>query len=405
MKPLVFILAFLSLHGYVQPFVFPYQIQNSIFKTVKDGMNKFALNLYKTTLKEKSENFVASPYGAYIALALAAYGAEGATRQELWNIMHLPKESGRSAELITESLKKIMNMFKYATDVTVLNRNKVFFNESLIASRQYEDLLRDTLEAQWDKVNFQNAIETAETINNWAKKVSQNRISEMVTSETLDSRTVLMLANALYFAGEWLKPFEEARPQNFHVSENVVKSVPMMTRYGQALYGKLPALKAEFVQLPYKNGNGTEEATYMYVIMPAKGEDFAYLEENISLLKLEDLQQGTLDETIISLPKFKMDTTLQLADHISKMGAPTAFSDAADFSRISTKPTGLAISQIAQRTSLAVDEIKTVVISLTNIPLIGLSMPYIFSADRPFLMVIASKDLILFTGKVVDPTQ
>ncbi|XP_063991096.1 antichymotrypsin-2-like [Diachasmimorpha longicaudata] len=405
MKPIVFILAFLALHGYVQPFVFPSQVQNIMDKAVKNGMNEFALNLYKATLKEKSGNFVASPFGAYIALALATYGAEGTTRQELWNVMHLPNETKTTEQFIKTSLQNIMNTFKGATDLTVLNKNQVFINESLSASRQYREILRETFYTSFDTVNFPNTKQTAETINNWAKRVSRNRISEMVTSETLDPNTVLVLANALYFSGEWVQPFEEARPRDFYVSENVVKSVSMMIRYGNALHGNLPALKANFIQLPYKNGNGREEATYMYIIMPVQGKDFAYLEENISSLKLEDLQQGSVDDSIISLPKFKMDTTLQLADHILKMGAPTAFSGAANFSRISVNPEGLAISKIVQRTSLAVDEIKTVVISLTNIELVALAMPYIFKADRPFLMVIATKDVILFTGKVVDPTQ
>ncbi|XP_063988825.1 antitrypsin-like [Diachasmimorpha longicaudata] len=321
--------------------------------------------------------------------------------------MHLPYET--TDEFTKACLKKIMNMFKDDTDLTVLNQNKLFMNEGFIASRQYEEILRDTFEASIDTVNFPSTIKTAETINNWAKEISQNRISEMVTSETLSPNMVLMLANVLYFSGEWLQPFERARQQNFYVSENAVKLVPMMTRYGYLLHGDLPALKARFIQLPYKNGNGVEEATYMYIIMPVDGNDFAYLEENISSLQLDDLQQGSVNNSIVYLPTFKMDNTLQLADHISKMGAPTAFSEAADFSTISARSAGLTISNIVQRSSLAVDEINAVVPSPTSkirrIVFPPLVTWHTFSANRPFLMVIATKDLILFTGKVVDPTQ
>ncbi|XP_063989611.1 antichymotrypsin-2-like [Diachasmimorpha longicaudata] len=374
---------------------------------MKDAMNDFALNLYKTTLKEKSENFVASPFGAYFTLALVAYGARGPTMRELWDIMHLPYRT--PDEFTKDCLKKTMNMFKDATDVTLLNQKKLLINEGFIATRQYEEMLRDTFEASIDTVNFASRIKTAETINNWAKEVSENRISEMVTSETLDPYMVLMLANVLSFSGEWLQPFERGPQEDFHVSENVVKSVPMMTRYGDLLHGDLPALKAHFIQLPYKNGNGAEEATYMYIIMPVHGNDFAYLEENISSLKLDDLQQGSVDNSVVYVPSFKMDTTLQLAHDISRMGAPTAFSEEADFTEISARRTGLTISNIVQRISLAVDKISPIVLSPTSnfaeMVIARLLTSYTFSANRPFLMVIATKDLILFTGKVVDPTQ
>ena len=91
-----------------------------------------------------------------------------------------------------------------------------------------------------------------------------------------------------------------------------------------------------------------------------------------------------------------------LNDPLIAMGMPTAFTGAADFSRISDER--LLISKVIHKTYISVDEDGTEAAAVTAIEMIKTSMPMypIVRADRPFLFVIREKStgVILFIGKM-----
>lgn len=63
----------------------------------------------------------------------------------------------------------------------------------------------------------------------------------------------MIIANALYFKGEWMYGFNKDLTINkdFYTAEQVYK-VPMMCLEEILSYGLLPEINAEFVELPYK---------------------------------------------------------------------------------------------------------------------------------------------------------
>ncbi|MBU2476152.1 serpin family protein, partial [Candidatus Micrarchaeota archaeon] len=118
-------------------------------------------------------------------------------------------------------------------------------------------------------------------------------------------------------------------------------------------------------------------------------------------------------EVFVYLPKFKFETKYFIAENLSKMGMPTAFSDSsADFTGMfdSTKTTeNLFISQVIHQAFVQVDEEGTEAAAATAVIMEATSaMPdYIeFRADHPFIFIIQenSTGSILFMGKVTDPT-
>jgi len=88
---------------------------------------------------------------------------------------------------------------------------------------------------------------------------------------------------------------------------------------------------------------------------------------------------------------------------------PTAFSDNADFSGMTSKK-DLYISNVIHQAYVAVDEEGTEAAAATAVIMFEKSavMPMnIFRADHPFVFIIQEKDTgnILFLGRVVDPTK
>jgi serpin B len=108
----------------------------------------------------------------------------------------------------------------------------------------------------------------------------------------------------------------------------------------------------------------------------------------------------------LSLPKFKIDTSLELSSALQQLGAVDAFRNA-NFDGIS-KGAGLFISVVAHKTYVGVDEngieaaAATGVGMATSAPLEVVDVRF----DRPFLLAVVDEPTgaPLFMGKIVDPS-
>jgi serpin B len=112
------------------------------------------------------------------------------------------------------------------------------------------------------------------------------------------------------------------------------------------------------------------------------------------------------------LPSFKLETSYGLNDTFRNLGMPTAFSNQADFSGITTQER-LAVSDIIHKAFIEVDETGTeaaaatgIVVSVTS-AIIDPIPPKTFRADHPFIFMIEDtrNGNVLFMGKVMNPKQ
>ena len=83
-------------------------------------------------------------------------------------------------------------------------------------------------------VDFRSAAEAArQQINEWVEQQTNKRIKDLMGPGSVSPATRLVITNAVYFKGEWLKPFEASstRPKDFHLADGKTVSTPMMTEY------------------------------------------------------------------------------------------------------------------------------------------------------------------------------
>jgi serpin B len=213
----------------------------------------------------------------------------------------------------------------------------------------------------------------------------------------------MLIANAIYFHGQWEKKFD---PKNtgkmvFHALSGD-KDVPMMHDTRSVLYYEDNAAQA--ILLPYKG-----KSFAMLVILPRESLD-NYLSE-FGVGDLSRILKGMVKERVsIYLPKFEFETrALSLKRYFMDKGVKLAFSPgAADFSGIGGPPGLLFIQDVLHRAYVRIDEegteaaaVTVTVISIAAAP----PRPKIFRADHPFLFFILDRnsDAIMFAGKVVDP--
>ncbi len=85
--------------------------------------------------------------------------------------------------------------------------------------------------ARATNLDFIGASEEArKTINSWVEQKTSQKIKDLIPPPYIDSSTCLVLTNAIYFKGTWVKEFDKSltRDENFHTSDGRTVTVPMM---------------------------------------------------------------------------------------------------------------------------------------------------------------------------------
>ncbi len=223
---------------------------------------------------------------------------------------------------------------------------------------------------------------------------------------SITSWTRLVLTNAIYFNGQWASPFNTSltEPENFQLASGSLESVSMMHQAGSFKYGAFQNFS--MLEMPYQGGDLS-----MVAILPSTANGLTGVEKSLTAQKLQqDESQLALTEVDVGLPKFKLNSGFGLANTLSKMGMPTAFTPAADFSGMDGQR-DLQINAVIHKAFINVDEQGTEAAAATGVS-VGIEAiasdptpPAIFDADHPFdFMILDNKTGgLLFMGRVTDP--
>jgi serpin B len=244
-------------------------------------------------------------------------------------------------------------------------------------------------------------------INSWVSNQTKNKINDLLAPGSVNSRTRMVLVNAIYFKADWDVPFDanNTSDSTFNLLNGSQSQVKMMNNSKLTL----PYIKGngyQAVELPY-NGN----TAAMDIIMPDQG-NFQSFQSTLDAQKINDIFKSMQSTSIaLGLPKFTFTTNFSLSDQLKSLGMTDAFdSNKADFSGM-TGNHDLFISDVIHKAFVAVDEKGTEAAAATAVIMQAMSMPVQQKVhiviDHPFIFII--RDLksgqILFVGRVLDPAQ
>jgi serpin B len=251
-------------------------------------------------------------------------------------------------------------------------------------------------------VDYQGAAEAArKLINGWVDGQTEHRIPELLVPGVLTPATRLALVNAIYLKAPWQDafPVDATKPGGFTRADGSIVQVPTMATTAAMRYAAGTGWKA--VELPYVGGS-----LAMTVIVP---DDLTIFERTLTADQLATITGSLADgQVVLSLPKFSIETKAELADILAKLGMPTAFSEAADFTGITTAER-LAISNVIHQANIDVDEKGTTAAAATAVVMRAtaiLAQPVTVRVDRPYLFALRDvpTGAILFLGRVGDPS-
>lgn len=360
--------------------------------------NDFSFDFLKRVNEQqrKDENIFVSPLSLHMALGMLLNGAAGQTADEMKKAMHLDGVSLADANQTYEFL--MQGLPSADPKVTTKLANSIWYRNGFSIEPSYLDVTKKTFNAQISGEDFNNPAPVINKINQWASDNTNAKIKNVI--QEIRGDQVLFLLNALYFKGDWQYQFEpkNTADASFRLVSGAEKPVKMMTMTANLRHAFQPTYGA--FELPY--GNGTYSMT---VLLPNTNSSADAVIDNLNATEWADLQQAMkASKVAVGLPKFTLEYEANLNDALSQLGMPTAFTNAANFSGISTKE-GLRVSYVKQNTFVAVDEKGTEAAAVTSIGVEVTSAGPALICDRPFVLLITEKETgsVLFMGKIVNP--
>jgi serpin B len=363
----------------------------------------FAFDLLKQIAgQQPGTNIFISPFSVSTVLQMVANGAAGDTRVEMQRVL---KTAGLPAETLNTAVKDLNQSLNSQTNVILNLANAIWYKEGFHLKPGFVSDNRNFFSAELAGVDFGKP-KSAQTINDWAATSKHGKIKQVVRWP-FDSMTRVILANAIYFKGQWDRPFDKQATKDhaFNVLPGgTPKQVPMMWQHGHFNYQQGGGFQA--VRLPYAGGR-----LQMYLFLPDTNSSPAKLLTNLNADTWRDkiLPKFQDEEGTLAVPRFKLDYDVTLNDPLMALGMRQAFDfHSANFSAMADEP--LFVSEVVQKSFVEVNEEGTEAAAVTRVGMVVAEMikpikPFEMIVDRPFLFVIGddSTKSILFMGVIYDP--
>ncbi len=378
-------------------------LKNIINMESEKKLNMFAFNLYKEILKTEDDNLLISPFSISTAMAMAYGGSGGETKNQMSRTLFFDPDMNRFHNEFTKHVKNIEKLAGDDLELNIVNGMWVQYDYPFLNS--YIETLKNYYGPVYHEADFKfDREKERREINEWVENKTNNKIIELIREGILVEDTRLVLVNAIYFLSNWLEEFDKELTQtrNFNLDANNQVEAKFMSKEAEFKYYEDE--QAQVLEIPYAGKNFS-----MLLLLPGENTALPAFESKFDpgmyQYYIDNLRQQKVQ---LLLPKFKMRFHTNLEEIMVKMGMPLAFSDRADFSRM-TDEDDLKIDRVIHQAFIEIDEKGTEAAAATAVTIIRkVSMPndqIIFKADRPFKFIIKENEsnTILFMGRVMNP--
>ncbi|XP_021241980.1 heterochromatin-associated protein MENT isoform X2 [Numida meleagris] len=401
------------------------------------SINSFTLDLYKKLDEtSKGQNIFFAPWSIATALAMVYLGAKGDTATQMAKVLHFnqtareespsemtapslgrPKKRDMGPEHeetqnIHSGFKELLSAINKPRNTYLLkSANQLFEDKTYPLLPKFLELITRYYQVKPQAVNFKTDAEQARAqINSWVENETERKIQNLLPAGSLDSHTVLVLVNAIYFKGNWEKRFleKDTSEMPFRLSKTKTKPVQMMFLRETFSMFHERTMKFKIIELPY-----VENELSMFVLLPDDISDnttgLELVERELTYEKLAEWSNSANMMKVkveLYLPKLKMEENYDLKTTLSSMGIQNAFDSVqADFTAMSAKK-DLFISKVIHKAFVEVNEEGTEAAAATGV-LVKRSrtLTVTFKADHPFLFFIRhnKSKIILFFGRLCSP--
>ena len=373
-------------------------------------MTKYTLTTARQLFEnEKEKNVVYSPANLYLALCMLSETTDGESRAQVLNLLGLENvEQARSA---ANALWR--NLYRDSSTGKTLLANSMWLNQQF----DYHEETVDTLAKDYYASTFRAAMgekPTDEAIRAWINENTKHLLENAANGLETDPDTLMLLISTLYFKGTWVNQFEQWQTNEdiFTAANGAEQKIDFMHQIKNGDYYRLGHYTA--AALPFTDG------TTMWFLLPDAGtslDDIWTLTRNLPMLAVDtsegcyeipdftSLAQEGHGEIHWSVPRFDVDSDLDLIPALQSLGVTDIFDDRADFSPLTDLDA--LVSAVKHAARVKVDEEGCEAAAFTAIMAQATSaliepLPVVeMNLNRPFGFLITGVDgLPLFVGAV-----
>jgi len=395
---------------------------------IATAINALGLDLYRQQASIAGANLLLSPYSLSAALAMACTGADGATREEMQRVLHLPGDQAaysagflslavQLANTVAASVRQAADLRAIGGETTPIQlsvANQLFVQPGYPFRPAFLASLRKDFDSTLVELDFRNDPAGARmAINQWVTRQTEGKIRDLLPTGQPKPSTRLALVNAFYLRATWDHEFSTSatKPETFHFRDGTEATVPTMLAEEHLGYAHHDGYTV--VALPYRGGD-----LQLVLLVPDALDGLAGLERSLTVDALQACTRLARHEVRLHLPRLKLEpATMQLGTALQNLGMKTAFDQpkgSANFDRMAPrKPDDyLCIGEIFHKTWLTLDEHGTEAAAATAVLMLSTfgvrarePLPTEVRVDRPFLFVIqhVNSGVCLFLGRVTDP--
>ncbi len=356
------------------------------------------------------ENVMLSPYSIATALSMLLAGTDGATADEIVDVLNLETDQ--------TTLHEVRNVIEAALSAEPPPRppdderapfqlrpaNSIWGQRDYPFSDAYLTTLAEQYGAGLRVLDFGvDPDGSRQVINEWVEDTTEDRIRDLIPEGAIDTLTRLVLVNAVWFKANWAEQFNEeaTADSTFTRFDGSTVSVPFMNG-GQTTQFKVTEGYTA-VRLPFAG-----DASMVFVL-PDEGTSPAELARSVGA-SLFSADGWEFRSVMLTIPKFEFESDVPLGQVLKGLGMTAAFDpDVAELDPITGSPNDLYVTDALHKSFIAVDESGAEAAAATAI-IVGATSagpePATFVADRPFLFWIehTSTGEPLFLGQVTDPS-
>lgn len=328
---------------------------------VSPALTKFSTSLYQATSKAvgKYDNVIVSPSSIALVLAITLVGARGNTTKQIKQALHMMDETDATISCTIGAFNRNIK----SNGVNLKSMNRVLVSDDFRLTEAFRSTIQNQFDVLAENVNF-SLPSTLEAINKQIEKSTNGKIKDLIPSGSLGASTKMILTNAIYFKGNWLKAFDSSRSRirPFYVGHQL-KMMPTKMMASRSYFRRafIKEADAQALELLYSGSQFS-----MIIILPNRYNGLARIESSLSS-KLLSLIDSKLSKTLIDvvIPKFKFESSPDVKRVLRNVGIIDLFNADADLSGISGSKE-LYVSDAYHRAFIEVNEKGTEAAAVTG---------------------------------------
>uniref|UniRef100_A0A8C4X064 Antithrombin-III n=1 Tax=Eptatretus burgeri TaxID=7764 RepID=A0A8C4X064_EPTBU len=375
----------------------------------------FSFKLYRSLVSHRGPeaNVFLSPLSISTSFAMTKLGACGDTLRQIMQVFEFESIKEKTSSQIHMFFSKLNDRLyrKANKSAQLVAANRLFGDKSVAFNPSYQEFSERYYGAKLLPLNFADKTnESLFTINNWVAEKTEGKVKNVIPPDGITPETQLVIVNAIFFKGLWKQKFDEYYTYltDFHPALGRSCNVSMMEKKGRFRHARLESEGLQILELPYHG-----DAFSIILLLPTRRYQLAEIEARMSPDSMNRWLKAMREQQVfVSLPRFKLEDSFSLKEHLHDLGLIDIFSaQHADLSGMivpDSNHRGLYASDAYHKAFIEVNEAGSEAGAASAIVFLARSsQPNMeeFHADQPFVMLIREVALnsVLFLGRVTQP--